>query len=125
MTYRRCKCPVWIFGSVEGRRVRYALDTVSWERGEELVRELDPQEIPVKMTLADACDRYVEHCESRNAGDRVSTPRLKICPNSCSHPVRGNNTVRFLMYGATTCTRLRLSVVGFTGTSGSNVRSVS
>src|SRR4051812_22325876 len=50
MTYRRCKCPIWFFGSVEDRRVRQALDTTSWDKGEEELRRLDPHEAPVKMT---------------------------------------------------------------------------
>lgn len=45
-----------------------------------------------------------------------ATPRLNMCPKCCSHPERGKNTVLFFMCGATTCNRLRLSVVGFMGT---------
>jgi Phage integrase SAM-like domain len=66
MTYRRRKCPVWYFGSGEGVRVRKALDTTSWERGEELLRELDPQEIAVQVTLKDAGDKFIADCDRRN-----------------------------------------------------------
>lgn len=78
MNYRRCKCPVWVFGSVEGKRVRKALDTVSWEHGEELLRELDPKEIPVKMTVAEAGDRFLEHCESKHSPDTVAKYNLIV-----------------------------------------------
>lgn len=66
MTYRRCKCPVWVFGSVDGKRVRKALDTSSWERGEEWLREHDPLEVPIKMTLPDAGERFLADMKSRS-----------------------------------------------------------
>jgi len=67
MAYRRCKCPVWAFGSVDGKRVRKALDTVSWETGEEILRGLDPGEpLRVRMTVSDACDAFIRDCEDRH-----------------------------------------------------------
>jgi integrase/recombinase XerD len=68
MTYRRCKCPMWYFGSIEGQRVRKALDTLSWERGEELLRELDPREVAVKVSLKEAGERFIADCKRRNHG---------------------------------------------------------
>lgn len=38
--YRRCQCPMWVEGSVEGQKVpRRSLDTKSWERATEIVRK--------------------------------------------------------------------------------------
>lgn len=78
MTYRRCKCPVWYFGSLGGRRVRKSLDTTNWEKGEEELRALDPREVPVKMTLADAGARFISDCERRNGSDTTAKYRLMV-----------------------------------------------
>src|SRR6266700_1458502 len=78
MSYRRCKCPVWVFGSVEGRRIRKALDTTSWEEAEEDLRALDPRETPAKMTISEAGARFIADCERRNSPDTVAKYRLMI-----------------------------------------------
>lgn len=38
--WRRCTCQIWVEGTVEGKYVRRALKTTSWERAEELERQL-------------------------------------------------------------------------------------
>jgi integrase len=78
MTYRRCKCPVWYFGSVDGRRVRKALKTGSWERAEEMLRALDPHEVPLKITITEAGARFISDCERRNGADTTAKYRLMI-----------------------------------------------
>jgi integrase/recombinase XerD len=65
MTYRRCKCPVWVFGSINGKRIRQALDTVNWEKGEEILRAVDPYESPEELTVAEVCERFIADCKSR------------------------------------------------------------
>jgi integrase/recombinase XerD len=65
MTYRRCKCPVWCFGSQNGKRVRKSLDTLSWDTAEEKLRALDPDEAPAKITIDKACERLIEDCKTR------------------------------------------------------------
>jgi integrase/recombinase XerD len=65
LTYRRCKCPVWVFGSKNGKRIRKSFDTASWETGEEILRGLDPDESPEKITLDKACERLIEDCKTR------------------------------------------------------------
>jgi integrase/recombinase XerD len=71
MTYRRCRCPVWCFGSQNGKRIRKALDTTSWERGEEIIRALDPEESPEKISVSVACDRFIEDCKGRKLADET------------------------------------------------------
>jgi integrase/recombinase XerD len=66
MTYRRCKCPMWCFGSQNNKRVRKSLDTLSWDRAEEILRALEPEESPKKITLDYACERLIQDCESRS-----------------------------------------------------------
>src|SRR3972149_5692375 len=68
LSYRRCKCPVWIMGSLDGKRIRRALDTTSWDAGEEILRELDPQEVFEAMSVTAACDRFLADCKARELG---------------------------------------------------------
>jgi integrase/recombinase XerD len=51
--YRRCRCPISVEGTLEGREIRKALGTNSWERATEIIREWElagvavtPQEQP-------------------------------------------------------------------------------
>jgi hypothetical protein len=37
--YRRCKCPLWVQGTLAGETVRKALDLANWEAGQDLIRE--------------------------------------------------------------------------------------
>src|ERR1700690_587579 len=37
----RCKCPIWVTGTKDGRRVREALKSRDWNRAQELVRQWD------------------------------------------------------------------------------------
>jgi integrase/recombinase XerD len=66
LTYRRCKCPVWGFGSQDEKRIRKSLDTQSWERAEEILRGIDNDAVSGKMTVGAATERFVEDCKSRH-----------------------------------------------------------
>lgn len=67
MTYRRCTCPIWVVGSVEGRRVRKALDTRNWKHAEELVLRMLGEDRPGEppITLAAACEAYLADAKVR------------------------------------------------------------
>lgn len=68
--YRRCRCAVWVEGTIESTYIRRSLKTRSWERGEELKRQLEdgshPKEQPKGITIQDALDAFIKDCESRN-----------------------------------------------------------
>ena len=38
-TYRRCKYPLWVQGTLAGQFIPKALDLASWDAGQTLVRE--------------------------------------------------------------------------------------
>jgi integrase/recombinase XerD len=57
-----------MFGSENGKRVRKSLDTVSWSRAEEILREMDPDDAHEKITVAIAGERFTADCESRKLG---------------------------------------------------------
>src|ERR1700733_11637611 len=68
--WRKCRCAVHVEGTVEGKYLRQSLKTRSWERGEELKRQLEDGITPKgnSITVKDALDAFVKDCESRNLG---------------------------------------------------------
>lgn len=36
-SYKRCRCPLYVYGSLQGQKVRKSLDLTSWEAGQELI----------------------------------------------------------------------------------------
>ena len=39
--YRRCKCPIHVYGTLAGERIRKALDQTSWDAASELINGVD------------------------------------------------------------------------------------
>jgi integrase/recombinase XerD len=68
--FRKCRCAVWCEGTIEGKYLRQSLKTRSWERGEELKKQLDVNRAELKpkapITVTDALDKFIADCESRN-----------------------------------------------------------
>jgi len=48
LKYRRCRCPNWIDGYVDGKRVRQSAKTRSWEQAERKARLLEEASDPAK-----------------------------------------------------------------------------
>lgn len=69
--YRRCHCPIWIDGSLEGREIRESLKTSNWERAQEKAREWEtnpdagPNPEP-PLSVTDAFQQFIEDAEARN-----------------------------------------------------------
>ena len=65
LKYRRCRCPKWIDGYVDGKRVRQSAKTRSWEQAERKARLLEDASDPAKppqpkvTTIADAVDVFM------------------------------------------------------------------
>jgi hypothetical protein len=63
--YRRCRCPKWIDGYVDGKRIRQSARTRSWEQAEHNARSIgelsDPGQPsrPVAKTIMSAVDDYL------------------------------------------------------------------
>jgi site-specific recombinase XerD len=66
---KKCRCALWMTGTVEGRAVRESLKTRNWERAEQLKKEREAGLAPVvkesPITLAYALQKYYEASESR------------------------------------------------------------
>ena len=37
--YRRCRCPIWVDGFLDGHEIRKTLDTRDWEQAQDMIRE--------------------------------------------------------------------------------------
>jgi integrase/recombinase XerD len=68
MGQRRCKCPVWVNGKVQGRVVRKALKTRNWEAAQKLVREFEVGKVP-GVSVKEACEAFASDCEARSLSD--------------------------------------------------------
>jgi integrase/recombinase XerD len=67
--YRRCKCPVWVEGTVLDNYIRRSLKTTSFERGIKIAREIEDAPKPriqKPKTLEEACASYLADCRQRN-----------------------------------------------------------
>jgi integrase/recombinase XerD len=71
--YRRCSCPIHVYGTLGGEKIRKALDQTSWEAATDLVNAwtasgeigLVKAEAP---TTREAVKKFFEDCEARNLG---------------------------------------------------------
>lgn len=77
--FRKCKCAIWCEGTIEGNYRRESLKTRSWERAEQLKRDMEDPRTPVapKLTLQEAIDIFTTDLQAQNrAGDTVRKYRL-------------------------------------------------
>jgi integrase len=68
-TFKRCRCPIWLQGTLSGESFRKSLDVTNWERAEELKSEIEngaKPEPPKKTTIKEALTAFVLDCEARN-----------------------------------------------------------
>lgn len=65
---KRDKCACWIEGTIDGKYIRQALKTRSWERAEELRREFEDASRPRPVTLSvdDAIEKFYSECKVAN-----------------------------------------------------------
>lgn len=69
--YRRCRCPIWVQGTLAGEKIRKSLDLVSWEAASELVRQWEARGgfsgkvIPVP----EAVQKFLEDARVRHLTD--------------------------------------------------------
>ena len=60
--YRRCKCPIWVQGTIGGETIRKGLDLTSWEASSELVRQWEARGTVSGriMSVVDAVGRFMD-----------------------------------------------------------------
>src|SRR5215472_14208185 len=68
--YRRCLCPIWVDGSLNGAEMRKSLRLRDWQRAQDLVRQWEAEgqkiEKPKPLTVKEACDKFLVDAEARN-----------------------------------------------------------
>ncbi len=66
----RCKCPIWVSGTKDKRRVREALKTRDWNKAQEVVRKWDVDgerpKTKVRATIEEWRDQFIHDAEARH-----------------------------------------------------------
>jgi integrase/recombinase XerD len=78
--YKRCKCPMWAEGTVEGKYLRSSLKTRSWERAEELKREME-RGVSVQLDLSEAIDRFMANLRALHRSPDTITKNDRLLQN--------------------------------------------
>lgn len=72
--YRRCRCPLWVQGTLAGEKVRRSLDLYNWDSAQRLIREWEARGAIGKgvVEVREAAEAFLKDCEARNmaAGTR-------------------------------------------------------
>jgi site-specific recombinase XerD len=88
-TETECDCPIWCDGRIDGRRIRHAMGTQSWDRAKrKLARELEPGAPVQGVKVKDAIGDYLEDCGIRGlSASTVASYRktLDHFQKFCSH----------------------------------------
>jgi integrase/recombinase XerD len=67
--YRRCRCPIWADGFLNGVEIRESLDLRDWEKAQERIREWEAEGRQVQteapITVDQACDEFLVDAEAR------------------------------------------------------------
>jgi integrase len=71
--FRRCRCPIWVEGTLRGEKIRRALDLTAWEAASDLVMEWEAAgEIgvvkPEAPTLTEAVAKFLLDAKARRLG---------------------------------------------------------
>jgi integrase/recombinase XerD len=72
--YRRCRCPIWVDGSLGGQEIRKALGELDWERAQKSVREWEairelPERATGQMTVGNATAEFLADAKARKLKD--------------------------------------------------------
>jgi integrase/recombinase XerD len=72
--YRRCRCPIWVDGSLGGREIRKALGELDWERAQKSVREWEairelPERATGQTTVGNAMAEFLADAKARKLKD--------------------------------------------------------
>ena len=75
--YRRCRCPIHVYGTLGGHTIRRALDQTSWDAAADLINGWTASgEIGVVKaeapTVRDAITKFLADCEARHLGWEAS-----------------------------------------------------
>jgi integrase/recombinase XerD len=67
--YRRCRCMIWVDGTVGGEEVRESLHKRDWQKAQDIVREWEAEGQRVEeaqpITVAEGCEKFIADAEAR------------------------------------------------------------
>jgi len=68
--YRRCRCPIWVDGFLNGVEMRHSLKLRDWEKAQQKIREWEAEGVPVEqpqaVSVKEAHERFEADAEDRN-----------------------------------------------------------
>jgi integrase len=65
--YKACRCPVWVQGVLDGKKIRESLKTSNWQKAQETIREWEVLGIAKpRVTVSEACSSFTEDAAARN-----------------------------------------------------------
>jgi integrase/recombinase XerD len=72
--YRRCRCPIWVAGHLNGKDIKQSLQTCDWQKAQETIREWESKEEETKskaepMSLTEAKERFLADATARKLND--------------------------------------------------------
>ena len=81
-SYRRCLCPIWVDGLLNGIEIRKSLKTRDWQadRVRRWEAEGKKDERPAPILVKDACDKFIADAEARGLREQTLYKyRLLFC----------------------------------------------
>ena len=74
--YRRCRCPIWVDGTLRGKEIRESLRELDWEKAQRSVRDRElasePAAEDIAISIASAAAKYIADAEARQlSGETV------------------------------------------------------
>lgn len=84
-TYRRCRCPIHVYGTLAGEKLRKALDQTSWEAASELITSWTASgeigvvkvQAPTPREAVEELPRRLRSTEARLGGDAQVPPSAR------------------------------------------------
>ena len=66
-TWRRCSCPLWVDGTLAGKRYHKTLKTRNWDTAQKMAQDLEAagKPEPAAKTILDATDLFIRDAEVR------------------------------------------------------------
>ena len=108
---KKCRCTLWATGTLEGKPYRRSLKTRSFERAEQIKRQIEngnQPEQPKSITIAYALDAFKKDCASRNL-NRSTLGKYKLLADRLRDYASGSGIVRLDLF-------THEQAIGFRGT---------
>jgi len=66
-THKSCRCPIWVQGVLDGKKIRESLKTSNWQKAQETIRDWEVVgKAKPRVTIAEACSSFTADAAARN-----------------------------------------------------------